>query len=131
MPKAKILVVDDEQDVVTRLVSFIARKIDCSIEQATSGEEALSKLKSDTFDLVIIDIKMPGLSGIDVMREAKKFTPQTAFLAISGYDSHEIAGQALQAGAVDFVPKPQTPQAIELKIKDILGRMGKYEPKKP
>jgi YesN/AraC family two-component response regulator len=131
MPKAKILIVDDEPDVVARLSSFVAKKIECCIEQAASGEEALQKLKNETFDVVLLDIKMPGLSGIDVIREAIKFTPQTVFLAISGYDSYEVASQALEAGAADFIPKPQTPEAIELKVKDILIRRGKYEPRKP
>jgi YesN/AraC family two-component response regulator len=130
MPKAKILIVDDEKDVIERLASFISKKIDCIIEQASSGEEALNKLKGDTFDLAVLDIKMPGLSGIDVINEAMKFTPQTKFLAISAYDSYEIADQALKAGAIDFIPKPQTPEAIELKVKDILSQMGKYEPNK-
>ena len=130
MPKAKLLIVDDEQDVVTRLSSFIAKKIDCLIEQAASGEEALRKLENGAFDLAIMDIKMPGLSGIDVIRQALKFSPQTKFLAISAYDSYEVAKEALDAGAIDFIHKPQTPEAIELKVKDILSRIGKYEPKK-
>jgi YesN/AraC family two-component response regulator len=121
MSEIKILVVDDEDDVRESLGNFIARRIDCVLEKAASGEEALNKLKSEKFDLVLLDIKMPGLSGIDVMKETVKFSPQTKFLAISGYDSDEVANEALKAGAVDFVTKPQTPAAIVLKVKDILN----------
>jgi len=121
MSEIKILVVDDENDVRESLGNFIARRIDCVLEKAASGEDALNKLKSDKFDLVLLDIKMPGLSGIDVMKETAKFSPQTKFLAISGYDSDEVANEALKAGAVDFVTKPQTPAAIVLKVKDILN----------
>lgn len=125
-----ILIVDDEEDVRERLGNLISRKIICTVEKASSGEDALLKLKSKTFDLVVLDIKMPGLSGIDVMKEALKFTPQTKFLAISGYDSHEIAEQALKAGAVDFLPKPQSQEAIQIKLKEILTKIEKYHAKR-
>jgi YesN/AraC family two-component response regulator len=59
-----------------------------------------------------------------------KFTPETKFLAVSGYDSDEIAGEALRAGAVDFVHKPQTIEGIERKLKVILKSIGKYSPKR-
>ena len=127
MPEIKILVVDDEADVRESLGNFLARRIDCVLEKAASGEEALNKLKNDNFDLVLLDIKMPGLSGLDVMKETAKFSPQTKFLAISGYDSDEVADEAIKAGAADFVTKPQTPAAILLKVEDILGKLGKGE----
>ena len=130
MQKPHILVVDDEEDVRDRLANYISRRVNCSVEKAGSGEEALEKLKKHNFDLVLLDIKMPGLSGIDVMYEAAKFTPQTKFLAISAYDSHEVASQALKAGAIDFIPKPHTSEGVGLKVKDILIEMGKYEPRK-
>lgn len=96
MPKARILIIDDEEDIRESLGNIISRKINCSIEKAATGEEALKKLKEDKFDLALVDIKMPGLSGIDVIQEAKKFSPQTKFLAISGYDSNDIASSALE-----------------------------------
>jgi len=129
MPTAKILVVDDEEDVRQRIGNFVARKINCEVELACNGEEALRKLKESQFDLVLLDIKMPGLSGIDVMRQAAASSIQTKFLAISGYDSQEVADEALYFGAIDFIPKPQTPATILLKVKDILEQMGKYEAK--
>lgn len=127
--KPKIMVVDDEEDVAISLSNSVSRRFNCEVEKALSGEEALSKMKEKNFDLVITDIKMPGLSGVDIMKEAKKFSPQTKFLAISAYDSHEIAQEALKAGAVDFIPKPHTTQTMELKVKQILIQLGKYTPK--
>lgn len=120
MDKPRILIVDDEPDVRERLISFISRKVDCLTEEAQDGWEALEKLKNGHFDLVILDIKMPGLSGIDVLREAAKFSAKTRFLAISGYDSHDVASEALKAGAMDFISKPQTPESIALKVREIL-----------
>ncbi len=128
--KPKILVVDDEEDVRTRLVNLITRHFSSEVDKAANGQEALQKLKNNKFDVVVMDIKMPGLSGIDVIREAIKFTPQTQFLAISGYDSSEVADEALRAGAVDFIHKPQTVEGIERKVRDILKKIGKYAPKK-
>lgn len=127
--RPRILIVDDEPDVVNSLAKSIFRKFNCQIEKAFNGQEALEKLKGMTFDLVITDIKMPGLSGIDIMKETGKFSPQTKFLAISAYDSKEVASAALEAGAMDFIPKPHTAEAIELKVKHILTHIGKYQPK--
>jgi len=126
--KPRILVVDDEVDVVERLSNIILRRFSCIVEKAHSGKAAMEKLKEHTFDLVLLDIKMPGLSGIDVIKEAVKFTPQTKILAISAYDSDEVASEALKAGAFDFLPKPLSKEAIELKLKQILTQIGKYQP---
>lgn len=130
IPKPKVLVVDDEEEVRTHLGNLIARHFDCDLDRAANGQEALDKLKANKFDLVVLDIKMPGLSGIDVIREAIKFTPDTKFLAVSAYDSIDVADEALRVGAVDFVHKPQTIEGIERKVKDILKKIGKYSPKR-
>lgn len=128
--KPKILVVDDEEEMRTHLGNLIARHFSCEVDRAASGQEALDKLKTNKFDLVVLDIKMPGLSGIDVIREAVEFTPDTKFLAVSAYDSTDVADEALRVGAVDFVHKPQTIEGIERKVKDILKKIGKYSPKR-
>lgn len=130
VPKPRILVVDDEEEARTYLGKLIGRFFNCEVEKATDGQEALDKLKANKFDLVVLDIKMPGLSGIDVIREAIKFTPETKFLAVSAYDSDDIAAEALRVGAVDFLHKPHTVEGIERKIKDILKKIGKYSPKR-
>ena len=126
--KPRILVVDDEADVVERLSNIILRRFNCIVDKAHNGKVALEKLKEHAVDLVLLDIKMPGLSGIDVIKEAVKFTPQTKILAISAYDSEEVANEALKAGAFDFLPKPLSKEAIELKLKQILTQIGKYQP---
>ena len=128
--RPRILVVDDEPDVCQSLASFISKRINCDIEIATDGRQALEKLKVEKFDVALLDINMPGLSGIDVIKEAVKFTPQTRILAISAYDSQEIAAKALEEGAIDYIHKPHSIEAIELKVKDILIKIGKYQDKK-
>ena len=127
MPK-KILVADDEPQVARLIASrLMANKYEVIV--AHDALYAVKKAVEEAPDLIILDIKMPGLSGIDVMKETAKFSPQTKFLAISGYDSDEVADAAFKAGAVDFITKPQTPAAILLKVKDILTKSGKYAPK--
>ena len=129
MQEPKILVVDDEENIREHLSILLSTNIKCAVRQASGGQQALDELKKESFDLVVLDIKMPGLSGIDVINEAVKFTPQTAFLAISAYDSKDVAEGALNAGAVDFLHKPLTKESVELKVKDILSRSGTYIPK--
>lgn len=128
MRKPKILVVDDEPDVRQRLSNIISKRIDSDVETAASGEEALEKLKQEAFDLALLDIKMPGLSGIDVIKKAAQFTPRTKIVVITGYDSEEIASEALKHGAVDYLTKPQTPESLVLKLKSILAQKDKLKP---
>ncbi len=127
----RILIVDDEQDVRERLSELILRHFACKVDTAASGREALDKLKKNKTDLVVLDIRMPGLSGIDVIKEAVKFAPDTKILAVSAYDSQDVANEALKYGAVDFIHKPQTTAGIERKVKIILKKIGKYSPKQP
>lgn len=128
--KPKILVVDDEPEVREHLSGLISKWFVCEVDKASNGQEALSKLKKDKFDLVVLDIRMPGLSGIDVIKEAAKFTPETKILAISAYDSQDVANEAIKYGAIDFIHKPQTAAGIERKVKDALKKIGKYQPRK-
>ncbi len=130
VPKPRILVVDDEEEVRTHLGNLIGRHFHCAVDRAANGQEALEKLKANKFDVVVLDIRMPGLSGIDVIKEAVKFTPETKFLAVSAYDSTDIADEALAAGAVDFLHKPHTVEGIERRVKDLLKKIGKYSPKR-
>jgi YesN/AraC family two-component response regulator len=125
----KILIVDDEQVVLDFLQSLINAKLECQIQTAQDGKEALEKLKDNPVDLLLLDIKMPGLSGIDVIKNVMEISPGTLILAISAYDSQEIATQAIKVGAVDYILKTHTTQEIESKIKAVLTHLGKYSPK--
>jgi DNA-binding response OmpR family regulator len=128
LTKPKILIVDDEQNIVQTFADYLSRNVNCDVELSYSGKDALEKLKKGVFDLALLDIMMPGLSGIDVIEEIQKFSPQTKILAISGYDSLDVADKALKAGAADFLHKPVPPKALAHKIKQILGEIGKYSP---
>jgi len=131
MQKPKILIVDDEQQVCDFLSSFVSRKLECEVTTANDGKAALEKLKSASFDLVLLDIKMPGLSGIDLIKEAIKFSPKSKILAISAYDSQDVALEAIKAGAFDYILKSYSTEEIGIKIKDALAKDGKYSPRTP
>ena len=76
------------------------------LEPACDGEEALTALKSRHVDILITDINMPYLSGVELIRQAQSVSPQTAILVLSGYSDYEYVRQALLAGALDYLLKP-------------------------
>ncbi len=129
MAKPKILIVDDEKEARESLNNFLARNIDCDICEAPDGRKALELLQKDSFDLILLDIKMPGISGIDVLKKATASHPDTDIIIISAWDSQPIAGEALQGGAVDYITKPSTINVIYSKVCEILKKRNKYTPK--
>jgi len=129
MDKPKILIVDDEIEVVDRIKNFLARNIECDIQKAYSGKQALNIINEEVFDLILLDIKMPGISGIDVLKKVKATNPETDVLMITAYDSQQVAREALKEGAVDYIIKPSTIDVIQSKVKHLLEGKNKYLPK--
>lgn len=129
MNKAKILIVDDEAEARESLSNFLLRNIECEVAQAGDGRQALEALKSGFFDLILLDIKMPGISGIDVLKKVKVTHPDTDVLMISAWDSQPIAADVFAAGAVDYITKPSTINVIFDKISEVLKKRNKYQPK--
>ena len=115
----KLLLVEDEEETRESLRQYLSRAFDCRIQEASSGEVALDKIKEDDFDLIILDIRLPGLSGMDVLRQTKD--KNLKFLIISGYDSIQVAQEALNEGATDYITKPFSMQILGQKIKQILS----------
>ena len=126
MDKPKILIVEDELDTMKMIKSSLERFMECQIMESGSGEDALNKIRNYNFDLVILDIKMPGLSGLDVMRQVKKEKKLPDILVTTGWDSAQVAGQVVKEGALDYIPKPITLDTLKIKIKNILEKKGKY-----
>ena len=117
---AKILIIDDEPQVLKCLSAFLKSKLHCESETVADSKKALERIRDGVFDLVLVDIKMPGLSGIDLIKEASKLSPETKILVISAYDSREIAELAINLGAGDYIPKSYTLEQIGIKIKSAL-----------
>jgi len=129
MAGAKILIVEDEVDTIEVVKNSLGRFLDCEIDAATDGETAITKILEDDFDLVILDIKMPGLSGIDVLRKVKLKKALPDILVITAWDSTQVAEEVVKEGALDYIPKPITVDTLKLKMKTILEKKGKYSEK--
>lgn len=111
----KILVVDDEAIMRSFLAETLQRKL-IDVTTAANGKEALEVIKQSHFDMVITDLKMPGMSGIDLLREIKEISPNTIVVVITGYGSIESAVEAMRHGAFNYLIKPFAPETIETLI---------------
>jgi len=104
-PNYCILVIDDEKIVCDRLSNELERE-GFEVEAYTESEQALQRIASKYFDLVITDIKMRGPKGIEVMNFVRENHPSSKVIVITGFATVETAREVLKAGAVDFIPKP-------------------------
>ena len=102
--KGSILIVDDE--VGPRESLRMILKPIYEIYTATNGDEALQVIQNENIDLVTLDLRMPGLSGIDVLREIKKIKADVEVIVITGYGTLTNAQEAIRYGAGDFISKP-------------------------
>jgi DNA-binding response OmpR family regulator len=103
--RKSVLVVDDEPDVRAVLVEYLQAKGFDPL-QASSGDEALERVRHWCPDIVLLDIALPGLSGIETLRRLKAACPRTCVVMVSANEDTDIAQQALAMGAADYVPKP-------------------------
>lgn len=112
--KARILLVDDEQIVRNVLHKLLSGTYECV--EADSAEEALKLLQTETFDLVISDIQMSGISGLEMIPQVRELAPDTIVIMISGLQNIEIAIQAMRAGAFDYLTKPFSFDHVETAV---------------
>jgi len=105
MTSLQVLVVDDEP-AIRQVVAAQLRKAGHSVEQAVSGEAAMERLAKGDVDIVLCDIKLPGLSGIEVLRQARATGIDTAFIMMTAFASVDTAIEAIKAGAADYMIKP-------------------------
>ena len=120
MGLAPILIVDDESEMRSALCHALTRS-GFSVESAASGTEALLKLKKASISLVITDLKMPEMSGMEVLGAAKKIVPGIPVIVITAYGSIHNAVEAMQAGAADYLLKPFSFETLETTVKKVLG----------
>ena len=103
--RARILVVDDEKAMLLALRGVLGRE-GYQVETASSGEAALPLIETGDFHVVITDLNLRGVTGMQVLEHARKIDPDLAVIMITAYGSEKIAVQAMKLGAVDYVPKP-------------------------
>lgn len=114
----KILVVDDE-DIIRESLSYILKKEKYDVEEAANGRIAFDMLKETSYDLVITDIEMPEMKGIELLDEIKKLNLQTNTIVITAYGSMETAIAALRSGASDYILKPVEFDELLFKVKKL------------
>lgn len=113
--KAKILVVDDEVKIC-RNVEKILAKDDYDVSYASSADEALAKMAKESYSLLISDIIMPGMNGLEFLKLVKNQWPLTKVIMFTAYASTDTAVKAMRLGAVDYIPKPFTPDELRLPV---------------
>lgn len=125
---ANILVVDDSS--VDRRVAgaLLARSGDWKIEYAIHGQEALQKMQQIPFDLVLTDLLMPGMSGLELVAAVRRRYPHVPVILMTSRGSEEIAAQALYEGAASYVPKRLLPRRLVDTVARLLQLSGKREP---
>ncbi len=121
--KSKILVVDDEPGMRTFL-EIILRKEGYSVETASDGMKALDNINNNVFDLAILDMLMPVMNGIEVLKRIIEKSPETTVIIITAFASHETAIEAMKLGAYDYITKPFKIDEIKLVIKKALDKKG-------
>ena len=109
--KTRILVVDDDE-VVRRSYLRSLESVSCNVEAACDGNEALETMEQNPFDVVLLDMRMPGRDGMSVLRTIKQKWPESEVVIITGYPTVAGAKEAVRLGAFDYVAKPVGPEDV-------------------
>jgi len=124
----KVMLVDDDADFLSTLVKRLRRRrLDAT--DVNSSEEALARLEQDPFDVVILDVKMPGMDGIEALREIKKRHPLLEVILLTGHADVEVAIEGMELGAFDYLVKPAEIDELLYKIQDAHKRKSIQEAK--
>lgn len=105
MEKFNVLIVDDEEDFRETIVKRL-RNRNLEVEGVESGEAALKAVDNQNFDVIVLDVRMPGMDGIETLKELKKKKPHIEVIMLTGHASVESGIQGMQLGAFDYVMKP-------------------------
>jgi DNA-binding NtrC family response regulator len=117
--KGRLLVVDDERGIVIALKGLFTKE-GYEVETAESGEEALEKVKAGLFHVIITDLSMKGMSGLELLGKVREIDPACAVLMITAYGTQRIAVEAMKAGAEDYLPKPFDNDELRMKVRKVM-----------
>jgi DNA-binding NtrC family response regulator len=109
--KKSVLIVDDEKVMRESLRDWL--KDSYNVITAETGEETIELIKNQDFDALILDVRLTGKSGIDVLKEVKQIKPQIKCIVMTAYPAVELAVEAMKAGAIEFIVKPFSPVQLE------------------
>jgi len=119
---ARILIVDDEHDMLHLLKRSLEPDLKCHVDTTTSAQSAIQMLAQVSYDLLLADIKMPGMSGLELLEIIKKETPDLTVLMMTAYGHVEMAVEAMKRGAYDFITKPFEHDALIIRLGKALER---------
>lgn len=121
MSKKKILVVDDEKNIRTMIRNCLDEK-EYEIDIAVNGEEGFTKLNENDYDITLLDIKMPGITGLELLKKLRDNEIYVDVVMMTAYGTVERAVEAMKLGAIDFISKPFTPAEIRDIVETVIGR---------
>lgn len=113
-----ILIIDDEKNICSTLKE-IFMDWGCNVETAQSGEKGILKCEKSSFDLILLDVNLPGIDGLETFKKIKKISNEVEILMVSGHSGIDIAVEAIKLGAYDFIEKPLSMARIETAFKNI------------
>ena len=118
--RPRVLVIDDEPEIC-RCLERCLRILECSAESCTNGAEGLARLQAGNFDVVFTDLRMPGMTGMEVVRAVRRVAAGTSTIVLTGYGTIGSAVEAIQAGAIDYLTKPFKINEIRAAIEKALA----------
>jgi DNA-binding NtrC family response regulator len=124
--KTRVLIVDDEEKFTQPLAERL-RLRDYDVTTSQSGEDAVTKVKKYNYDVVILDVLMPGMDGIETLRKIKKIKPLTEVIMLTGHATVETAIEGMKLGAMDFLMKPCETEDLVSKIQKAHNRKAEQE----
>jgi len=124
----RILIVDDEEDFAGALAERLTIR-EYDVTTSFTGQDALEKIKAHNYDIVILDVKMPGTDGIDVLKEIKGIKPLTEVIMLTGNATVETAIEGMKLGAYDYLMKPCETEDLTEKINNAYRKKTEHEGK--
>jgi len=120
----RILIVDDEESVAFFLAENLAEQgSDYQVETASSGEEALAKMTTQPFDLIVTDLRMPGINGLELIERARVHSPRTRLILMTGYGNPRVEAASYRLGACRYLAKPFPIQALFAAVQEALAEV--------
>ncbi len=124
--KTRVLIVDDEEKFSQPLAERMSLR-DYFVTTSQTGEDAINQIKKFNFDVVVLDVLMPGMDGLETLREIKKIKPLTETIMLTGHATVEAAIEGMKLGATDFLMKPCETEALVAKIQKAHDRKAEQE----
>lgn len=121
MSSASVLIVDDEKNIRLTL-SIALEQLGISVDTASTGTEALEKLAEKSYKVILLDLRLPDLDGMEILRHLAEMRPEIKVIVITAYGSIDLAVEAMKLGAVDFLPKPFDTTAVREMVRRVSDR---------